>query len=125
MLGRGIVDHPEDLAPGQFLTGGEAWALHRSGSIDPDTFGVAGVDYAWGVGEIRGNAIRDLASLSKLEMLPWDEWGRMDASYKGLTGSEYDTLMDRVAEACTSDDPATISRVYRSEDLAVPQQMIA
>ncbi|MFD1518688.1 hypothetical protein [Pseudonocardia yunnanensis] len=37
---------------------------------------------------------------------------------------EYDTLMDRVAGACASDDPATISRVYRSEDLAVPQQMI-
>jgi hypothetical protein len=125
VLGRGVVDRPEDLAPGRFLTGGEAWALHRSGSIDPDTFGVAGVDHAWGVGEIRGNAIRDLASLSKLEMLPWDEWGRMDASYKGLTGPEYDTLMDRVAEACAGDAPATISRVYRSEDLAVPQQMIA
>jgi Transglutaminase-like superfamily len=54
MLGRDIVDHPEDLAPGQFLTGGEAWALHRSGSIDPDTFGVTGVDDAWGVGKSAG-----------------------------------------------------------------------
>ena len=25
VLGRGVVDRPEDLAPGRFLTGGEAW----------------------------------------------------------------------------------------------------
>jgi hypothetical protein len=76
------------------------------------------------VGEIRGNAIRDLAALSKLEMLPWDEWGRMDASYSGLTGPEYDALMDHVAAACASDQPDAISRVYGLEDLAVPEQMI-
>lgn len=125
ILGGSVLERPEALAPGQFLTGGEAWTLYRSGSIDPDLFGVAGTDHAWGVGEIRGNAIRDLASLNGLEMLPWDEWGRMTASYQGTTGPEYDALMDQIADACATDEPAAISKVYASEDLTVPEDMIA
>ncbi len=121
-LGTSVVAHPEDLAPGRFLTGGQAWALYRGGTVDPDTFGVAGTDHAWGVGEIRGNAIRDLAALNGLEMLPWDEWGRMKDSYEGRTGPEYDALMDRIAEA--DDDPLATAKLYATEDLTVPDDMI-
>jgi hypothetical protein len=124
IIGKTLVADATDLAADEFLTGGEAWARYRAGSVDPDSFGVAGVDYAWGIGEIRGNAIRDLASLCKVEMLPWDEWGRMDDSYQGKTGTEYDELMDKVAAACASDDPSTITRTYASEDLTVPDSMI-
>ena len=61
----------DDLRPGEFLTVGEAWQLLRSGQEDPADFGVFGTDN-WGPGEVRGNAMRDLASLvRKLEMLPW------------------------------------------------------
>jgi glycine/D-amino acid oxidase-like deaminating enzyme len=70
-----FVAHPEDLQPGEFLSGGEAWAAYREGQIDARQFGVFGTDN-WGPAEIRGNAIRDLAALNKTEMLPWDEWGR-------------------------------------------------
>jgi hypothetical protein len=124
VLGTTLVPDATDLAADEFLTGGEAWERHRAGLIDPDSFGVAGVDYAWGIGEIRGNAIRDLASLCKVEMLPWDEWGRMDDSYQGRTGADYDELLDRVAAACASDDPATVTTTYASEDLTVPDHMI-
>jgi hypothetical protein len=31
-------------------------------------------------------------------MLPWDEWGRMDASYQGQTGPDYDELLDTIAD---------------------------
>jgi len=59
----------------QFLTAGEAWQLVRSGHEDPEDFGVFGTEN-WGPVEIRGNAMRDLASLVfKIEMLPCDEWG--------------------------------------------------
>lgn len=34
-LGHGYVERPEDLAPGEFLTGGEAWIQYRKGLIDP------------------------------------------------------------------------------------------
>ncbi len=124
LLGSTVVERPEDLAAGEFLTGGEAWSRYRAGLLDPDVFGVAGTDHAWGVAEIRGNAVRDLAALMGVEMLPWDEWGRLTDSYAGRTGADYDRLVDRVAVACASDDPALIARTYALEDLAVPSHLV-
>ncbi|HEY0534689.1 MAG TPA: transglutaminase-like domain-containing protein [Actinoplanes sp.] len=113
-----VLERPEDLRPGEFLTGGEAWAAHRAGEIDAAKFGVWGTEN-FGPGEIRGNAIRDLASLNKLETLPWDEWGRMDASYKGETGADYDELMDRIAAV---DDPEAL--YDEVPELRVPESLI-
>jgi hypothetical protein len=123
ILGFQFVDTPQDLAPGAFLSGGEAWSLCRQGQADPSTFGVDGYPEAWGIGEVRGNAVRDLAALNKVEMLPWDEWGRMKDSYDGETGPEYDELMDVIAATCASDDEAAIEELYDSQDLAVPTAM--
>ena len=123
ILGFEFVDKPQDLAPGEFLTGGEAWSLCRQGRADPSKFGVDGVPHAWGIGEVRGNAIRDLAALNKVEMLPWDEWVRMKNSYDGETGPDYDELMDTIAATCASDNEADIEELYNSEDLAVPTMM--
>ncbi|MEV6020009.1 transglutaminase-like domain-containing protein [Streptomyces sp. NPDC051997] len=123
-LGHGYVERPEDLAPGEFLTGGEAWTQHRKGLIDPQLFGVFGTDHAWGPAEISGNAVRDLAALRKLEMLPWDEWGRMTEAYEGKTGPDYDQLIDRVAEACLEDDPTALAGLFAHEDLTVPRHMV-
>jgi hypothetical protein len=122
-LGSSIVEDPADLRPGQFLTGGEAWSAWRSGRIDASTYGVGGTDN-WGPAEIRGNAIRDLAALNKVEMLPWDEWGRMEASYQGRTGPGYDELLDTVATVCASDDATVAADLYASEDLAVPAELV-
>jgi hypothetical protein len=124
ILGFEFVDTPEDLAPGAFLTGGEAWSLCREGRADPADFGVVGFPLAWGIGEIRGNAIRDLAALNKVEMLPWDAWGRMEDSYDGKTGADYDELMDTIAATCAADDGAAIEQLYDTEDLAVPTTMV-
>ena len=88
---------PEDLRLGEFLDAGEAWQLVRSGKDDPMSYGVFGTQN-WGPGEIRGNAMRDLASVAaKLEMLPWDEWGPMADSYDGTTGTDFDELIDDLA----------------------------
>ncbi|HZM79247.1 MAG TPA: hypothetical protein VFC19_26245 [Candidatus Limnocylindrales bacterium] len=104
-------------------SGGEAWTAHREGRIDAQLFGVVGTEN-WGPGEIRGNAIRDLAALNKVEMLPWDEWGRMEASSKGETGADYDRLMDVIAQTCAADDPAEVAGLYRNEDLEVPRSPV-
>ena len=124
MLGFPIVSTPEDLGADEFLSGGEAWVLCRDDGADPMSFGVHGVDHAWGIGEVRGNTIRDLAALNKVEMLPWDEWGRMDASYKGESGPEFDALVDAIAATCASNDRDAIRDLYASEDLTVPPEMI-
>ena len=124
VLGFAFVASPEDLAEGEFLTGGEAWTRCRRGEADPAHFGVDGHPDNWGIGEVRGNAVRDLAALNKVEVLPWDEWGRMPASYEGRTGPEYDALMDAIAATCASDDDAALRDLYATEDLAVPSALV-
>jgi hypothetical protein len=124
ILGFEFVAAPDDLAEGEFLTGGEAWIECREGRADPSTFGVDGHPENFGIGEIRGNLIRDLAALNKVETLPWDEWGRMKASYAGETAPDYDELMDTIAAACASGDEAAIGALYASDDLAVPQGLL-
>lgn len=115
------VARPHDLRPGEFLDAGEAWNLVRSGQDDPLSYGVFGTQN-WGPGEIRGNAMRDLASIAaKLEMLPWDEWGPMADSYDGTTGDDFDELMDDLAGATTRSHQREMRRVY--EQLAVPASL--
>jgi hypothetical protein len=112
----------DDLRPGEFLTAGEAWQRIRSGGEDPADFGVFGTEN-WGAGEVRANAMRDLASLhAKVEMLPWDVWGPMEASYGGETGDDFDQLMDRVAVACRDVDQPELARCY--EQLEVPPALL-
>lgn len=114
---------PNDLRPGEFLTAGEAWTLLRSGAEDPMNFGVFGTEN-WGPGEVRGNAMRDLASiLCKIEMLPWDEWGPMEDSYDGKTGPEFDELMDQLADASRHNEEAELRRIYDGY-LEVPASMV-
>jgi hypothetical protein len=122
-LGRTAVADAEDLRPGQFLTGGEAWVAHREGRIEAGRFGVYGTEN-WGPAEIRGNAIRDQAALNKVEVLAWDEWGRMTASYRGETGADYDQLIDAVAAACAAADPTAASELYATGELRVPDALI-
>ncbi len=122
-LGRPVLANAEDLPPGAFLTGGEAWSQFREGRIDAQHFGVVGTQN-WGPGEIRGNAIRDLAALNKVEMLPWDEWGRMELSYQGKTGPEYDQLIDSVAAACAAPDTSDVAALYALQELQVPRELI-
>jgi Transglutaminase-like superfamily len=123
ILGLTVLPHPHDLRPGEFLTGGEAWSAYRRGEIDASRFGVGGTQN-WGPAEIRGNAVKDLAALNKVETLPWDEWGRMTAAYEGKTGADYDALLDDLASVCDADDPAAVSTLYGHEDLRVPENLI-
>ncbi|HEY2507813.1 MAG TPA: transglutaminase-like domain-containing protein [Streptosporangiaceae bacterium] len=122
-LGSSFVECPADLRPGEFLTGGEAWAAYRAGDLDASRYGVPGTEN-FGPGEIRGNAIRDLAALNKVEMLPWDEWGRMTASYQGETGPDYDALLDDVAAVCGAADAPALAGRYALDELRVPAELL-
>jgi hypothetical protein len=78
----------------------------------------------WGAAEIRGNAVKDLAALNKVEVLPWDEWGRMTEAYDGNTGADYDELLDTLARVCAGDESGAVSALYAHEDLTVPPALL-
>ncbi len=123
IFGQNVLPHPEDLRPGEFLSGGEAWHAFRRGEIDASLFGVYGTQN-WGIGEIRGNAVKDLAALNKVETLPWDVWGRMKDAYTGKTGTDYDELLDKIAAVGAADDLAAIASLYTRDELQVPPDLI-
>lgn len=113
----------EHLAGTMYWSGGEAWMRCRRGELDPDRCNMGGSN--WGIGEVRGSVLYDIAALNKHEMLPWDVWGRMEAGYKGEAGEAYDDLLDSVGEAVESGDFDAASRVYEANaDLRVPPEML-
>ncbi|HSB66041.1 MAG TPA: transglutaminase-like domain-containing protein [Anaerolineales bacterium] len=69
----GIQFDPLDVPLEQFISGGRAWQMCRSGLANPDQFGIFDMHGWW---FIWGNVIRDFLSLNKIEILPWDGgWG--------------------------------------------------
>ena len=70
---------PGDVPIDVFLYAGEAWVMCRRGRADPATFGVLDLS---GLGFIKGNIVRDILALNKIETLPWDlGWGILDKNY--------------------------------------------
>lgn len=68
---------PLDMPAGQFIPAGQGWQMCRKGEANPDQFGI----HQWhGMAFIRGNVARDLLSLNKIEVLPWDSWGWLKRS---------------------------------------------
>ncbi len=68
--------------------------------------------------------MKDLAALNKVEMLPWDVWGRMKQAYKDEAGADYDDLLDEVAAACADDDPVALTGLYARDELCVPAGLV-
>ena len=89
----GIAFDPLDMPPGQFVTGGKAWWMARHNQADPEKFGI----FEWhGIDFIRGNLVRDLASLNKVETKPWDMWGVMETPVEKTTPADIE-LHDQAA----------------------------
>jgi len=114
MIGFDPLDVPRD----QFIVGGKAWLSCRGGETDPEKFGIFDMRGMW---FIRGNLIRDVAALNKVELLPWDGWGLIDQEFEKLSQGEL-ILFDEIA-SMTSDevDFYAIRNLYESnEGLLVP-----
>ncbi len=94
--------NPHDLPAGKFLTAGETWQLCRTGKIDPDLCGIFDMKGLWFV---RGNVVRDIMSLNRLEVLPWDGNDLMDGPEKKVTDEEFG-LLDKVADLTTAGNSA-------------------
>lgn len=110
---------PYDVPLGHFLPGGRAWQVCRSGEVDPNLFGIFQFH---GMGFVRGNLLRDLAALNKVELLPWDCWGLIEKDEK-LSKSDLE-LLDHVAELTLADNAAfrSLRSVYEKDvRLCVPR----
>lgn len=96
-----IAFDPLDVPRDQFIVGGQAWQLCRSGRADPDTFGIFDMAGLWFV---RGNLVRDVAALNKMELLPWDSWGSIEDPDESLTENDL-CFLDDVAALTSGDVP--------------------
>ncbi|WP_461534744.1 transglutaminase domain-containing protein [Spongorhabdus nitratireducens] len=90
---------PCDVPPNRFIVAGQAWELCQTGQENPDHFGINGFS---GKPFIKGNIIRDLFALTKIEILAWDTgWGVLQ---------DYITPIANDNEMAMLDELATISR---------------
>jgi len=115
-----ISFNPFDVPREQFVVAGKAWQLCRSGQANPDTFGILDMKGLWFV---RGNVVRDLAALNKMELLPWDSWSIMQGRDEDLPARDL-TLLDQVAELTARDVPNFVRAqdLYENDDrLRVPR----
>jgi hypothetical protein len=105
---------PLDVPRDAFLVGGQAWQECRTGARELSSIGTsaAGLTGLW---EVQGNVIRDLASLNRVETLPWDEWGLIPVHYDKLDPADV-ALLDTVAVTSAAGGPlGEANDAYRSD----------
>jgi len=109
----GICFDPLDVPRDQFLVGGAAWRLCRTGQADPDQFGIFDMH---GIDFVKGNLIRDVTALNKLELLPWDCWGLILTETATLPPDDL-SLLDRLAELTQGNVPdfEAVRQLYESD----------
>jgi hypothetical protein len=104
---------PCDVPSDQFLTAGKAWLMCRAGQADPDRFGIFDMHGMW---FIRGDLVRDLLSLNKIEILPWDGWGIIARQDQDLSAEDM-VLLDHIAALTLADNEsfAEVRSVYEND----------
>jgi hypothetical protein len=103
------LDVPRD----QFIVGGAAWKMCRSGQANPDQFGIFDMH---GIDFVKGNLIRDVAALNKMELLPWDCLGLIFSDSASLPPDDL-SLLDRLADLTQADVPDfdLVRELYESD----------
>ena len=91
---------PLDVPRDQFIVSGIAWQMCRSGEQDPDKFGIFDMK---GLGFVRGNLVRDVSSINRMELLPWDCWGVILT--EALDNPDDLAALDEVASLSAGDVP--------------------
>jgi hypothetical protein len=112
---------PLDVPRDRFIVGGAAWQLCRSGAADPDDFGIFDMH---GLGFVRGDFVRDVAALNKVELLPWDCWGIIEKPEE----NDPDDLafLDRLAELTAGEVPEAeaVRSLYQTDPRLMVPRMV-
>jgi hypothetical protein len=114
---------PTDVPHDRFILAGDAWQQCRAGRADPDLFGLS-ILKEQGLWWIAQNLIRDLASLNRVEMLPWDVWGMMPTP-TGTISDQEGTFLDRIAALTLGGDDAIpeLRQIYDDPRVKVPRKV--
>ena len=114
---------PVDVPRDRFIIAGDAWQKCRAGEADPNLFGLSFLKEQ-GMWWIAGNLIRDLASLNRIEVLPWDVWGMMHEPNKPFAADE-EEFLDQVAELTLAGDDALpqLLELYKDDRLKLTEQV--
>jgi hypothetical protein len=112
----GFAGDPFAITSEEFVTAGHAWRAWRHGDLDAGRCGLSAID-EHGAHWIAGNLRLDLASLNKVEMLPWDVWGAGWQPGEQPSDAQLQ-LFDSVAEVTVDPDArfAELRRRYESDD---------
>lgn len=111
---------PMDVPRDRFLTAGAAWRRCRSGTDDPETYGLQDPPFT-GLWFLTGSNLLDLAALNGSEMLQWDVWGAGTAPGEEVA-PEARALHDEVAAVTGGPvtDFGALRALYPDERLRVP-----
>lgn len=106
---------PLAITSTEFVTAGHAWQAWRRGDLDAGTCGLSSIG-EHGAHWIAHNLRLDLASLNKVEMLPWDVWGAGWEPGEQPTEAVLD-LFDRAAALTVDPDSrfADLCAMYDSD----------
>jgi hypothetical protein len=112
----GFAGDPFAITATEFVTAGHAWQAWRRGDLDAGRCGLSAIN-EHGAHWIAGNLRLDLASLNKVEMLPWDVWGAGWRPGEQPTNAQLD-LFDTVADLTVHADArfGELRRRYQSDD---------
>jgi hypothetical protein len=120
----GIRHDIHDVPRDQFLTASDAWRRCRAGELNADLFGIE-FSQLRGLWFIAGNLIRDLATLNKCEILPWDVWGAQPTPGAMLADEEL-AFFDDIALLTANPDAgfdAIRQRYLADEKVRLPEMV--
>jgi len=117
-----------DVTSEQFVIGGRAWAMCRRGEANPAAFGIGDAHGLW---IVRGNMLRDLAALSKQEVVPhlvlravglsWNDWPLIALPDDDIP-APWLRLLDEIGEAAQLGDSAVprLQSLFRENECLRP-----
>ncbi len=117
----GITHDITDVPRDRFLTAAAAWQACRTDGAEPADFGIETTGKR-GLWFIAGSLIRDLATLNKVEVLPWDVWGAQPSPDTELS-SDALAFFDELAALLADPDAhhnEIRGRFATESDLTVP-----
>jgi hypothetical protein len=108
---------PLDVPRDQFITGGLAWQMCRTGGYDPHSFGIFDMHGLWFV---RGDLVRDFLALNKVEILPWDPWALMSSSDEEAAHDNVELVDQMAALTLAGNEQFQEVRAFFQQHMAPP-----